>query len=61
MNTVPAITPRSITGIKGLEAHPVYMLRLNGAPTPNLVVKGENAGSSNMSQNDLAISVAWGS
>jgi hypothetical protein len=61
MSTVPAITPRSITGIKGLEAHPVYMLKLNGAPTPNLVVKGENAGSSSMSQNDLAISIAWGS
>src|SRR4051812_490666 len=60
MNTVPTIVPRSITGISGLEKHPVYFLKLNGAGTPNLVVKGEHGGGS-MNDADVAVSVAWGS
>ena len=54
MNTVPTITPGSITGIGGLTVRPVYFLRLNGANNPSLVVKGE----SNVSHG--ATSVAWG-
>lgn len=61
MNTVPMITPRSITGISGLKKRPVYFLKLNGAASPNLVVKGEQYSASIKEERDLEISIAWGS
>jgi len=54
------ITPNSITGISGLGKRPVYFLKLNGSPTPNLVVKGE-VDTQSMSSKDLEISISWAS
>jgi hypothetical protein len=56
-NTVPTITPGSITRIKGQEAHPVYFVNLNHSMTPNLVVKGERA----QGLQEGATSIKWGS
>jgi len=41
--TVPQITAGSINGVTGLSERPVYFLKVNGSPTPNLVVKGDAA------------------
>lgn len=54
MNTVPTITPGSITGIGGLTSRPVYFLKMNGANNASLVVKGE----SNIAH--APTSVTWG-
>jgi hypothetical protein len=56
-NTVPTITPGSITRIKGQEAHPVYFVNLNNSMNPNLVVKGEKT----QGLQEEAISIKWGS
>ena len=61
--TVPTITAGSINGITGLTDRPVYFLRLNGSPTPNLVVKGDAASDAHidMTDEDAAVSIKWGS
>jgi hypothetical protein len=41
--SVPMITTGSISEVTGLTRRPVYFLKLNNSPTPNLVVKGEKA------------------
>ncbi len=63
MNTVPTITPGSITGMTGLTKRPVFFVRLNGSANPNLVVKGENAGADLPHATDVeaTTSVKWGS
>lgn len=63
MNTVPMITPGSITGIQGLTKRPVFFLKIGPVLTPNLVVKGEAAaGSLPFATDDEAtVSVKWGS
>ena len=58
MNTVPMITPNSITEIEGLENRPVFFLKLNGSPTPSLVVKAERA---EHDDEDAKVSIVWGS
>lgn len=64
--TVPMITPGSISGMTGLKDRPVYFLRLNNSPTPNLVVKGEKSFAA-MEQDapgivkQANISIKWGS
>ena len=60
MNTVPMITPGSITGIEGLGTRPVYFVKLHGAATANLVIKGE-ADAQTMSSKELEISISWAS
>src|SRR3954447_1990672 len=60
MNTVPMITPGSITDIEGLGTRPVYFLKLHNAMTRNMVVKGE-ADAQSMSSKDLEISISWAS
>lgn len=56
MKSVPMLTANSITGISGLKIRPVYFLKLGGAATPTVVVKGENGKSQ-----DALISIQWGS
>jgi hypothetical protein len=61
--TVPQITAGSITGMTGLSERPVYFLKLNGSPTPNLVVKGDAASGNHpgMTDHDAEVSIQWGS
>ncbi len=61
MPTLPPITAGSITGINGLKDRPVYFLKLNNAPTPNLVVKGDAPGKTDGAAADAAVSIKWGS
>lgn len=63
MNTVPMITPGSITGISGLTKRPVFFLKLNGSAQHNLVVKGEAGTGAHpgMTDQNVEISVKWGS
>ena len=63
MNTVPNITPGSITGIQGLSKRPVFFLKIGPVLTPNLVVKGEAAGGSLpfATDDEATVSVKWGS
>ena len=61
MNTVPTITPGSITGMNGLDTRPVYFLRLNGSTTPNLVVKCDREAVDPALQPDVDTSIKWGS
>ena len=58
---VPIITAGSISGMTGLPDRPVYFLRLNGAPAPNLVVKGDAPAHPEMTGQDAAVSIKWGS
>jgi hypothetical protein len=61
--TVPIIAAASITGITGLSKRPVYFLKLNGSPAPNLVVKGDAATGFHpgMTDADAEVSIKWGS
>jgi hypothetical protein len=61
--TVPQITAGSINGVTGLSERPVYFLKVNGSPTPNLVVKGDAASGAHagMTDDDAAVSIKWGS
>lgn len=61
--TVPQITAGTINGVTGLTDRPVYFLRVNGSPTPNLVVKGDAASGAHeeMTDQDAEVSIKWGS
>jgi hypothetical protein len=60
--TVPIITAGSISGMTGLKNRPVYFLKLNNSPTPNLVVKGEQGTDKNQKlNNEIKVSIQWGS
>jgi len=60
MNTVPMITPHSITGISGLDTKPIFFVKMNRSPTPNLVIKGEYD-KGTLSQRDVEVSISWAS
>jgi hypothetical protein len=60
--TVPMITAGSISGMTGLSSRPVFFLKLNNSPTPNLVVKGEAASDKDEKlNNEIKVSIQWGS
>ncbi|GEM_PF-5583962 len=63
MNTVPMITPGSISGMRGKSDRPVYFLWLNNSNDPNLVVKGEklSTGLNEKAVEDAAVSIKWSS
>lgn len=61
MNTVLPITAGSITSMTGLTKRPVFFLRMNGAAQPNLVVKGESLTTGAMNEDEVMVSIKWGS
>lgn len=55
MNTVPTITPGSITGMTGNDQRPVYFLKMGAGAQPTLTVKAEQK------KPDGEISIKWSS